>query len=57
MLRFSTFWRLCSDVLLWCAKEKECKDSDGKRARSSLKGSVGEDGPETKVSDAFREPG
>ena len=28
----------------WCANEKECSDSDGKRERSSVK--LGEAGPE-----------
>jgi hypothetical protein len=30
----------------WCAKEKECRDSEGNRVRSSVKFSVGEEGPE-----------
>lgn len=30
----------------WCAKEKECRDSDGKRLRSSVKFNVGDEGPE-----------
>lgn len=39
MLRLSTFCRLCSESPLWQAKEKECRDSEGKRVRSSPKGS------------------
>jgi len=43
MDRFRTFWRLCKRSSDWCAKEKECKLSEGKRDRSSVK--VGELGP------------
>lgn len=43
MDRFSTFWRLCIRSSDWCANEKECSDSDGKRERSSVK--VEEVGP------------
>jgi hypothetical protein len=41
MDRFSTFWRLCIRSSDWCANEKECSDSDGKRERSSVKVEVG----------------
>ena len=44
----SIIWRSCIDVSDWCAKEKECKDSEGNRLRSSPKGSVGDEGPEGK---------
>ena len=42
--RFKTFCLLCRNSSDWCAKEKECKDSEGKRERSSVK--AGEDGPD-----------
>lgn len=45
MLRFSTFCRLCRDSLLWWAKEKEWRDSEGKRVRSSPEGREGDAGP------------
>lgn len=57
MLRFRTFWRECRESLLWWAKEKECRDSVGKRARSSLKGRVGEEGPEWSVVSEGRREG
>lgn len=38
----------------WWANEKECRDSDGNRERSSVKFSVGEDGPEVMARDADR---
>ena len=41
----------------WCAKEKECKDSDGNRLKSSVKFKVGEDGPEGIAIEALREFG
>jgi hypothetical protein len=41
----------------WCAKEKECNDSDGNRVRSSVN-IVGEAGPGDKApEELFREPG
>lgn len=52
MLRFSTFCLLCNESLDWWAKENECRDSEGKRVRSSENGSAGEDGPAVR---AFRD--
>lgn len=54
---FKTFWRLCMNSSDWWAKENECKDSEGNRLRSSVKLSVGEDGPEAIAIDAEREFG
>ena len=36
-------------------KENECNDSDGKRAKSSVNGSVGEAGPAIEVNDVLRD--
>lgn len=55
MLRLSTCCRFCKVSLLWCAKEKECRDSEGKRVRSSPNGIAGEPGPEGRLREAFRE--
>lgn len=41
--------------LLWWANEKECKDSVGNRARSSLKGNVGDEGPVKRASELWRD--
>lgn len=38
----------------WWAKEKECRDSEGKRVRSSVKFSVGEEGPECMAREGVR---
>lgn len=35
----------------WWAKEKECKDSEGNRLRSSLKFREGDDGPDWRPGD------
>ena len=35
------FWRLCRKSSDWCVNEKECKDSVGKRWRSSTPGDMG----------------
>lgn len=48
--RLRTFWRLCRKSSDWWAKEKECRDSVGKRERSSEK--LGEAGPEREESGA-----
>jgi hypothetical protein len=55
MLRLSTCCRFCRVSLLWCAKEKECNDSDGNRVKSSPNGIAGEFGPAARESEAFRE--
>jgi hypothetical protein len=44
MDRFSTFWRLCMNSSDCVAKENECRDSEGKRVRSSPKAKVGDPG-------------
>jgi hypothetical protein len=44
----SIIWRSCIDVSDWCAKEKECRDSEGNLLRSSPKGRVGDEAPEGK---------
>lgn len=44
---FNTFCRLCMNSSDWWAKEKECRDSDGKRVRSSPKS--GDEGPDIAV--------
>ena len=41
--RLSTFWRFCIKSSDWWAKEKEWRDSEGKRDRSSEK--LGDPGP------------
>ncbi len=41
----------------WWAKEKEWRDSDGNRLRSSVKFNVGDEGPEAIAIDAAREAG
>ena len=46
---------MCRDSSDWCAKEKECRDSEGKRVRSSLKTKTGEGGPESNVTEGARE--
>ena len=43
MERLRTFWRLWTKSSDWCAKENECKDSEGNRDKSSVK--LGEAGP------------
>jgi len=51
---FNTFCLLCIYSSDWCAKEKECRDSEGNRLRSSLKFSVGEDGPDGREEEGWR---
>ena len=48
-LRFKTFCLLCNESLDWCAKENECRDSEGKRVRSSDSGRLGDEGPADRV--------
>lgn len=52
MDRFKTFWRLYMKSSDWWAKEKEWRDSEGKRERSSLKLRAGEPGPEGSACEA-----
>ena len=49
-----TFCRLCRKSSDWWANEKECRDSDGNRLRSSVKFSVGEEGPEVMPMEELR---
>ena len=51
---FRTFWRLCINSSDWCANEKECKDSDGNRLKSSVKLRFGDEGPEVTAPEGVR---
>lgn len=55
MLRFNTFCRLWRESEDWWAKEKECRDSEGKRVRSSESARVGDARPSWKESEALRD--
>lgn len=54
---FRTFCLLWSASSDWWAKLNECRDSDGKRLRSSLKAKIGEAGPEGREPEGRREGG
>ena len=51
---FKMFCRLCMKSSDWWAKENECRDSEGNRLRSSVKLSVGEEGPELMAKEGVR---
>jgi hypothetical protein len=57
MDRFSTLCLLCIDSSDWVAKENECRDSVGKRVKSSPKGIVGEPGADGAEADGCLDTG